>query len=173
MQLRNVVLCFLIATMVSGCNRDSGSASEKLGPDAWLPMKLGKVAFEAQIVLTPEQQRKGLMHRDHLPENGGMLFPYPSPRRMSFWMANTRIPLSIGFFDGTGLLLEIHHMVPFDTNRTVSHGDDMQYALEMNDGWFARNGLYPGQRLDMELLAEALRQRGADPEAFGIKASGE
>lgn len=132
-------------------------------------MKLGDVAFEAQIVLTREEQRKGLMYRDSLPENSGMLFPYTSPRQLSFWMANTRIPLSIGFFDRTGLLLEIHHMVPFDTNRTTSYGDDMQYALEMNDGWFAANGLYPGQRLDLQLLAEALRQRGADPREFGLE----
>jgi hypothetical protein len=171
MQLRNIVLCFIIAVLVSGCNRDSGSSADKLGPDAWIPLKLGDVAFEAQIVLTPEEQRKGLMYRDHLPENSGMLFPYPDPRRLSFWMANTRIPLSIGFFDGTGLLLEIHHMVPFDTNRTTSHGDDIQYALEMNDGWFSKNGLYPGQRLDMKLLADALRKRGADPKAFGIDPS--
>jgi uncharacterized membrane protein (UPF0127 family) len=170
MQLRNACLFLFLAITISGCKPDSGSSAEKLGPEAWLPMKLGEVPFEAQVVLTPEEQRKGLMHRDHLPENSGMLFPYPTPRRLSFWMANTRIPLSIGFFDGSGLLLEIHHMVPFDTNRTVSHGDDMHFALEMNDGWFARNGLYPGQRLDMPLLAEALRRRGADPDEFGIDA---
>jgi uncharacterized membrane protein (UPF0127 family) len=128
MQLRNASLFFLLSLAISGCNPDSALSANKLGPEAWLPLKLGEVTLEAQIVLTREEQRKGLMYRDSLPENSGMLFPYTSPRRLSFWMANTRIPLDIGFFDGTGLLLEIHHMVPFDTNRTTSHGDDIQYA---------------------------------------------
>jgi hypothetical protein len=43
----------------------------------------------------------------------------------------------------------------------------------MNDGWFAENGLYPGQRLDVELLAEALRMRGADPREFGLELPGD
>lgn len=171
MQLRNIPPLLLSLFVLAGCHPDAGSSLDKKGADAWLPLKLGEVDFEAQVVLTREEQRKGLMYRDHLPENSGMLFPYRQPRKLSFWMANTRIPLDIGFFDGTGLLLEIHHMVPFDTDRTASHGDDMQYALEMNDGWFARHGLYPGQRLDMVLLAEALRQRGVDPEGFGIEAA--
>ena len=173
MQLRNILLLAFLIALVAGCDSSGDETAAKAGPEAWLPLKLGTVPLEVQIVLTQAEQRKGLMHRDSLPENSGMLFPYASPRRLSFWMANTRIPLDIGFFDGDGLLLEIHHLLPFDTASTQSHGDDMQYALEMNDGWFARNGLYPGQKLDLGMLADALRRRGADPRVFGLDPSGD
>jgi uncharacterized membrane protein (UPF0127 family) len=159
---------FLMA-LLCGCGPESGTGTDPLDVDAYLPLKIREIELEAQIVLTQAEQSKGLMYRDTLGENQGMLFPYPSPRRLSFWMANTRIPLDIGFFDETGLLCEVHRMVPFDTTPTQSRGRDLQFALEMNSGWFARNGLFPGARLDMKLLAEAFRQRGQDPAKFGIE----
>jgi len=168
-RLRALVLLQLVI-LIAGCGRESVPPAAPLGPEAWLPLAIGAVAFEAQIALTASEQQRGLMHRDSLPENGGMLFPYPQPQQMSFWMANTRIPLDIGFFDASGLLLEVHRMVPYDTNPTRSRGRDLQFALEMNAGWFARNGLYPGQRMDTALLAEALRRRGADPRRYGLAA---
>jgi uncharacterized membrane protein (UPF0127 family) len=166
------LLCLLgpiLLTLLTACQKESDVQPDPLGPDAWLPLKVGNVSLESQIVLTQSEQRKGLMHRDTLGENQGMLFPYQSPRRLSFWMANTRIPLDIGFFDSTGLLCEVHRMVPFDTTPTQSKGTDLQFALEMNSGWFARNGLYPGVRMDMALLVDALRKRGQDPVDLRIK----
>lgn len=150
--------------------RPAAGEPPPLGPEAWLPLAIGAVRFEAQIVLTPSEQQRGLMHRDSLPENGGMLFPYTQPRQMSFWMANTRIPLDIGFFDGKGMLLEVRRMVPFDTTHTRSRSADVQYALEMNAGWFSRNGIYPGEQLDLAALAGALQRRGAVPQRFGLPA---
>lgn len=162
------ILVPVLLVLLCGCGPEAGPNPDPLGVEAWLPLQIGEVALEAQIVLTEAEQRKGLMHRDTLGENRGMLFPYPSPRRLSFWMANTRIPLDIGFFDATGLLCEVHRLVPFDTTPTPSKGSDLQFALEMNSGWFAHNGLFPGVRLDMELLKKALRLRGGDPKAFGL-----
>lgn len=164
-----ILLCSLV--FLTGCSPAEKTPDIPLGADAWLPLRIGDVSLEAQIALTQSEQRQGLMHRDSLPENKGMLFPYQSPRRLSFWMSNTRIPLDIGFFDGTGTLLEIHRMVPYDTNSTASHADDLQFALEMNAGWFARNGLYPGEKMDLKLLSTAIRHRGADPRAFGLEES--
>jgi uncharacterized membrane protein (UPF0127 family) len=163
-----LILPFLI--LLTGCGKEAQTATDPLGPEAWLPLKVGDVEIEAQIVLTQAEQRKGLMYRESLGENRGMLFPYDTPRQLAFWMANTRIPLDIGFFDDTGLLCEVHRMVPFDTTRTVSRGKDLQYALEMNSGWFAQNGLFPGVRMDLQLLAESLRARGKNPVELGIRA---
>lgn len=168
MQQRNVLLLLLLILCLSGC-QDEDSPRLPLGPESWLPLQVGKVPLEVQIVLTQEEQRKGLMYRESLPEEAGMIFTYQSPRRLSFWMANTRIPLSIGYFDAQGVLREIHHLVPFDTRPTASHSETIQYALEVNKGWFARHGLYPGEQLDLQLLAEGLRQRGADPRRFGLE----
>ena len=154
--------------MLCGCSRESADIESSATADTWLPLKVGTRQIEAQIVLTRAEQAKGLMHRDTLPENSGMLFAYRDPTPMSFWMANTSIPLDIGFFDSTGLLVEVHRMVPFDTSRTRSRAQNLQYALEMNAGWFSRNGIFPGNRIDLKSLADALEARGANPVAFGI-----
>ncbi|MFO7726329.1 MAG: DUF192 domain-containing protein [Oceanipulchritudo sp.] len=159
----------LILLLFPGCNAGDDPAGTVAGPEVWLPLQIDTVPLSAQIALTSEEQRKGLMDRDSLPPDSGMLFPYPQPQRLSFWMANTRIPLDIGFFDSEGLLREVHRLHPYDTSSTSSRRDDLQYALEMNAGWFSANGLYPGARLDRQSLAEALRRRGADPRRFGLE----
>jgi hypothetical protein len=88
---------------------------------------------------------------------------------MSFWMNNVPIRLSVGFFDSEGVLKEIHHMLPRNTRTVASSGDQIQYALEMDDGWFERHGVRPGARMDMAMLAAALKARGESPKAYGIK----
>ena len=161
----------LIITCLTACDTGNSNARAALGPESWLPLRIGTIEFEAQIALTQEEQRKGLMNRDILPENGGMLFPYATPNRRSFWMANTRIPLDIGFFDESGQLREIHRLIPFDTSQTQSSSTQIKYALEMNQGWFSRHDIYPGQMLDLDMLEEAIRRRGGDPRAFGLGSS--
>ena len=157
-----------LLVILCGCSRESTETESSATADTWLPLKIGTTEIEVQIVLTRTEQAKGLMQRESLPDNSGMLFAYRDPTPMSFWMANTSIPLDIGFFDSTGLLVEVHRMVPFDTGRTQSRAQNLQYALEMNTGWFSRNGIFPGHRIDLESLAKALRARGASPVAFGI-----
>ncbi|NBD37093.1 MAG: DUF192 domain-containing protein [Verrucomicrobia bacterium] len=160
-------LSFPFLLIVAACQPDS-SPPEPADFETWLPLRINEVDFKAQIALTPTEQRNGLMRRESLPADGGMLFPYQRPQRMSFWMANTPLPLDIGFFDAEGTLREIHRMVPFDRSRTTSSSDEIQFALEMNRGWFSANGLRPGGVMDLELLRAALRRRGADPAEFGL-----
>ena len=65
------------------------------------------VQIEAEVVRTPEQLREGLMGRDSLPPNGGMLFCFAGPGQHSMWMANTRIPLDILWISSSGRIVEI------------------------------------------------------------------
>lgn len=138
------------------------------GVEKWLPLRIGSIDIKAQIALSPAEQQKGLMYRESLPQNSGMLFPYPRPRALSFWMANTPLPLDIAFFDANGILREIHRLMPYDRTPVRSHGDSLQFALEMPQGWFAAHGLFQGQQLDLDLLRDALSRRGADPASFGL-----
>ena len=112
--------------------------------------------------------RKGLMYREVLAAENGMLFAYRRPQQGSFWMANTPLPLDIGFFNSEGVLLEVHRMVPYDTNKTRSRSNDVQYALEMNRGWYSSNSVFPGARLNLEDMAKALYGRGEDPRLFAL-----
>jgi uncharacterized membrane protein (UPF0127 family) len=83
------------------------------------------------------------MHRRMLPENRGMLFVFREPAQQSFWMMNTYIPLSIAFIDERGAILNIADMKPLTTDPHPSAGP-AKYALEMNQGWFAKRGIKRG-----------------------------
>jgi uncharacterized membrane protein (UPF0127 family) len=127
---------------------------------------LGEAMVAAQLAVTPPEQRRGLMHRPSLPADSGMLFVYAEPQAMSFWMMNTEIDLDIGFFSPSGKLMEIHTMFAGDTQTTRSRSDQLQYALEMNRGWFAQRGIRPGAQLSLDDLRAALRARGFDPDSY-------
>jgi len=86
-------------------------------------------------------QMQGLMGRKHLPKNSGMLFDFGKPGPRSFWMANTYIPLQIAFLDENGKVGQIERMTPLST-RPICSKSSYRYALEVNDGWFDKNGVY-------------------------------
>ena len=89
---------------------------------------------------------RGLMFRQSMPQDEGMLFIFPEADQRGFWMKNTHIPLSIAFLDDEGIILNIADMAPHDLNTTYSEGQS-RCALEMNQGWFERNGIVPGSRV--------------------------
>lgn len=99
--------------------------------------------LRVEIAATPESRQAGLMHRDRLPQDTGMLFVYPDEQVRGFWMKDTRIPLSIAFASRTGKIVRIADMNPFDTER-VSSLAPATYAIEVNQGWFAEHGIEAG-----------------------------
>lgn len=105
---------------------------------------LGTAEITAELALTPIQEETGMMFRTNMPEDSGMLFVFPTPYRASFWMKNTVLPLSAGYIDPEGTLLEIHDLKPKDTNAVVAQTANIQYVLEVNKGWFARHHIEPG-----------------------------
>lgn len=100
----------------------------------------------AEIAATEDARTLGLMFRDSMPENAGMLFVYEDTKVRSFWMKDTRIPLSIAFLDPHGAVVSIADMKPFDT-RSTSSVVPARYALEMNLGWFERHGVERGDKV--------------------------
>ncbi|MEL7098947.1 MAG: DUF192 domain-containing protein [Pseudomonadota bacterium] len=106
----------------------------------------GEARFTVEIADTPEAQRRGLMFRDSMALSRGMLFTYDRPRRMSFWMRNTRIELDILFIDAQGIVQRIHHEAqPFD--ETVIDGGRGIAALEINGGLAKRMGIVEGSEV--------------------------
>ena len=85
--------------------------------------------------------------RPALPAGGGMLFVYPDARPRSFWMKDTLLPLSIAYIDEDGRIVSIRDMQPRD-EAGVPSGAPAQYALEMDQGWFAQNGVVVGAQID-------------------------
>jgi uncharacterized membrane protein (UPF0127 family) len=120
------------------------------------PYKLERVRLRvkdkiivAECARTPREQARGLMYRRSLGKNDGMLFIYDSPRYLSFWMKNTRIPLSIAFLDGKGKIVRIEHMRPYDSTTLHPSLQPVRYALEMNQGWFEKNGVGVGDVIEI------------------------
>ena len=97
----------------------------------------------AEVAATDAHRQRGLMFRDRLAPDAGMLFIYPDTKVRGFWMKDTRIPLSIAFADSEGVIVRIADMKPFDESRTSSLYPAM-YALEMEKGWFAQKGIEKG-----------------------------
>ncbi|PJE01512.1 MAG: hypothetical protein CK427_10725 [Leptospira sp.] len=115
-----------------------------------MSVTLGKASLIVEIADTSSKRSIGLMHRKNLGKNEGMLFAFPSSDLQSFWMKNTLIPLSIGYFDENGILLEIYDMKPNQTDEIYNSKKKAIYALEVNQGWFKKNGILPGAVLIME-----------------------
>lgn len=136
----------------------------------FFPLKVGEKTLRVQVAVLDSEQQRGLMGRKDLAADDGMVFVYPAPRQLSFWMRNTPTPLDIGFFTADGVLGEVYPMYPYDETPVQSRGTDYTLALEVNQGWFAKNGLKPGAKLDLRLMADALRARGFRPERYSVRA---
>jgi Uncharacterized conserved protein len=104
--------------------------------------------LEVEIASTMEQRKYGLMFRDELPENSGMIFLFPTNVTGGFWMENTKIPLSIAFISSEGEILKIMDMEPYSLK---SHDPGVPYsqALEVNQGWFSDHGVKEGDHVEL------------------------
>jgi uncharacterized membrane protein (UPF0127 family) len=105
------------------------------------------VPLEAELADTEAKKERGLMFRKSLPRDYGMLFVFDPPAQATFWMKNTRMPLSIAFVDNQGRILEIRSMKPFDETFISSISNAVAYALEVNSGWFEHHGIRLGAKI--------------------------
>lgn len=127
-----------------------------VGSQTYFPISVGGSELQLQLALKSAEQKKGLMYRESLDNDHGMLFLFDRPDKRGFWMRNTRIPLDIGYFDSSGQLLEIHKLFPYDETAVNSRSREVLIAVETNRGWYAANGIQVGDRIDMSSLAFAL-----------------
>lgn len=100
----------------------------------------------AEVARTPQQQQIGMMMRTKMEQHEGMLFVFDEVGPRCFWMRNTLLPLSIAYIADDGTIVNIAEMQP---QSDASHCSDkpVRYALEMNQGWFAKRGIKAGMRL--------------------------
>jgi uncharacterized membrane protein (UPF0127 family) len=117
---------------------------------ATIKLWLGPKEIVAEQAIRPDQVQTGMMFRKEMGEDEGMLFVFGQPQRVSFWMRNTLLPLSCAYIDPSGTILEIHDMKPLDETPIESSSNDVQYVLEMKQGWFERNHITVGASLRTE-----------------------
>ena len=106
-------------------------------------VKVNRKVYSLEYAQSFEQRAQGLMHRESMCENCGMLFNFHQARMASMWMKNTLIPLDIAFIRADGIITDIKAMQPHDLS-TTSASQPVYYAWEMNQGWFAKNGIQVG-----------------------------
>ena len=109
-------------------------------------IRVGAHPMKVEIVDTDPQRYKGLMFREKLGRDEGMLFIYDEPAYQSMWMKNTLIPLSVAFVDDNGVILNIEEMQPQTLDSHMSAGP-ATYSIEANKGWFAQKGVKPGDKV--------------------------
>ena len=159
-QLVRIALCFLsffCTTSFCGCTKQSEKAKKTV--DTEFELSIDGKPFLGQIAYSDSEKARGLMFRNSMKRNLGMVFPYKVAQQASFWMKDTNIPLDIGFFLADGTLTEVKQMYPHNLDSVKSSRNDIAYCIEMNLGWFAENGIFPPAKLDMVKLKAAIEAR--------------
>lgn len=117
-------------------------------------IEIGSRRIKVELAQSPEQQQKGLMYRESLEADKGMLFIFPAEEKLSFWMKNTYIDLSIAYIGKNLKIVDIQEMkatTPLETGTPPSYPSKKpaMYALEMPKHWFKKSNIKVGQSLKL------------------------
>jgi len=127
----------------------SATGSAQQGPQAPLPtvkLTVGIHVITAEVATDFRSQIVGLMFRESLKPNHGMLFVYPNKTTHCFWMSNTLIALTAAFIDDDGTIVNLEDMAPKTETQHCS-SRPVRYGLEMEQGWFAKRAIKPGAKI--------------------------
>ncbi len=136
------ILALLLIFAPGGCRRKQ---------DSLLPvtsMQIGSGRFDLEIAVSPHDQQVGLMHRDSLDSDRGMIFISPKEQAQTFWNHDVHFPLDLVFLGADGHVVSLKHMDAYDEKVTASDAP-AQYVIELNAGTAARMGVKVGDRLDL------------------------
>ena len=126
-----------------------GNGTPPAVPGAQLPvdwLTVGGHRITVEVARDANERSRGLMFRDALPPDHGMLFVFEIEEVQAFWMRNTVIPLSVAYADAGGRIVRIADLEPLDERPVTSIAPSL-YALEMNRGWFAAHHVVAGDRI--------------------------
>lgn len=152
----------MIRTLFSN-DDEEGGANDKNLHDSDFPdeaeitilSKKGEYTISAETAVTEEERMQGLMDRESLCENCGMLFVFGSDSTGGFWMKNCLISLDIIFIDAEGLIVDMkENFEPCPAYPCPSYVPDhsYRYALELNGGWVSEKGVEIGNSVDLSNL---------------------
>lgn len=138
------LLCVLLSTIwIAGCANDGSNPAHQLPTTT---MQIGNKTFTLEIANTDQTKEHGLMERDSMPADHGMIFVFGSPTSNPFWMYHTRFPLDIIFIDSDARVIAIKPMKAYDTT-PVGSPRPYRWAIELNLGAAGTAGLKPGMTL--------------------------
>lgn len=148
--LRHFAIAFAAIIAVASINAVAETPTTPQGkPQTGLPaitLKVGNQTMRADVANTEATRQTGLMFRQKMGRQEGMLFVFADIGYHAMWMRNTLIPLSVAYMDERGVILSIHEMRPLSELSHQSAGP-ARYALEMNAGWFSANKIKAGDTI--------------------------
>ncbi len=144
MNYKFIIIFFVLVTL--SCNSQE-----------YVDLIIDNSLLNIEIADSDEERSKGLMFRESLDENSGMLFVFDVERPVSFWMKNTLIPLSIAYIDKRGKILEIYDLEPLSTEPKASKRSSILYALEVNQGYFENNNITVGDYIKLDTVMVYLK----------------
>ena len=112
-------------------------------------VRLGNKDFTLEVADTPDSRRDGLMWRESMPADRGMIFVFPNEQPVSFWMRNTLIPLDVVFVNVQRQVVAIKQGRPRDDRTGITSGAPVSYVIELNRGAAAGAGLKVGDKIDI------------------------
>ncbi len=146
-----VIAAGFLGYFVKGCQKK---------PESSLPvvrMQIGGEGFNIEIATSERDQRIGLMHREHLDADHGMIFPMPEDKVATYWNHDVHFPLDVIFLDDKQDIVSIVRLEAYN-EQGKSSGEPAEYAVELNAGTAARLKLKVGDHL--EVPKEARVQHG-------------
>jgi uncharacterized protein len=153
LRIRSCILLFLLSTFAAGCQDQPTSRPTTLPT---VEMTIGEDDFVLEVADSDRERQKGLMFRESMPQDQGMLFVFEVEEELSFWMRNTLIPLDIVYVNSMGKIVSVKQMKPLDETGVKSDGP-AKYAIELNLGTAKRIGIKAG---DMLKLPDVSKQTG-------------
>jgi uncharacterized membrane protein (UPF0127 family) len=170
-KLGKFITVLLAVALLAGCQK-SADVAPPPSVDDLLPKQaqpklqtmkiyLGAETLDAELALNDQERMTGMMFRTNILETDAMLFVFPRPFQAKFWMKNCPESLSAAYISPDGVIEEIHHLEKNDTNAVVAATDNLQYVLEVKDGWFARHNINTGTviRTEKGSLSETFFQK--------------
>lgn len=141
--------------MLAGCRDEDNAASREYGT---VDMKLGAKSYRLWVANHEVTRQRGLMHRQTLDADRGMIFVFPKEEPLSFYMKDTFIPLDIIYANAAGKVVSIKRMKPMDRDAsgqwvTTPSDGPAKYAIELNAGAADEAGVKVGDQL--QIPAEA------------------
>lgn len=115
----------------------------------------GAHAFTVEIADEPEEITTGLMNRESMDPDAGMLFDFGQPREAAMWMKNTLIPLDMLFMDPQGKVIAIAREAVPGSLRTITPGVPVKSVLELNGGRAEELGIEPGDKVIHPIFGNA------------------
>lgn len=135
------------ALLTLGCIASASAQTPAVRKFPTTQLNIGIHLIKAEVAQTEAEREQGLMFREKMADNEGMLFLFGAPAGVCMWMKNTLIPLAVAFMDEKGVIINIEEMKEQTLDSHCAKRGAV-YALEMNKGWFKQKNIKPGTKID-------------------------